>query len=156
MLMLVNNTKQTVLADNVECAHTFWRRFLGLMGRTEFPPGHALWLYPCNGVHTMGMRFPIDVVFLDTSFNILSVISRLPPWRFSPIIKDATQVIELPPGRISTTNTTPGDALKILKKPSPEGILKCMENTNPEHFSKGWYFESQFNYFKRADLSTPL
>jgi uncharacterized membrane protein (UPF0127 family) len=59
-----NLTRSTLLADDVEVASSFWGRFMGLMGRTGLPHGHALWLPDDNGIHMFFMRFAIDAVFL--------------------------------------------------------------------------------------------
>ena len=54
----------------VETADTFWRRFLGLMGRQALAPSHALLIVPCSGVQMCFMRFAIDVVFLKRRESI--------------------------------------------------------------------------------------
>ena len=46
-------------------ADSWWRRFRGLAFRTRPPEGWALLFPRCRSVHTFGMRFPIDVVFVD-------------------------------------------------------------------------------------------
>ena len=56
-------------------------RFRGLMGRKELPAGEGILLRPCASVHTMFMRFPIDVVFCDRELEVLSVASEVPKWR---------------------------------------------------------------------------
>ena len=48
----------------VEIADTFWRRFRGLMGRSDIAPAHALLIFPCSGVHMFFMRFAVDVVYM--------------------------------------------------------------------------------------------
>ena len=53
------------LATSVQVADSLFARMKGLLGRTELNPGEALWIIPCKGIHTIGMRFAIDAVFLD-------------------------------------------------------------------------------------------
>lgn len=48
-------------------------RLLGLAWLREVPPGHALLIPDCRSVHTFGMRFPLDVVFLDSRGRALRV-----------------------------------------------------------------------------------
>lgn len=69
------------LADlEVRRADTFVRRLLGLLRERRPQPRRALWLEPCAFVHTCGMRFPLDLVFLDRDSRILAVRERVPPW----------------------------------------------------------------------------
>src|SRR3979490_48356 len=53
---------------------------IGLMFRRTLAPGRGMWLAPCNGIHMMFMRFPIDAVFLDSNERVKKVYRRLPPW----------------------------------------------------------------------------
>ncbi|CAG9195372.1 conserved hypothetical protein [Paraburkholderia sabiae] len=57
----------------VEVADRSIERMRGLLGRSALDADRALWLEPCNAVHTFGMRFPIDVVFIDKRGCVLSV-----------------------------------------------------------------------------------
>src|SRR6266498_916261 len=65
-----NRTRRTCLAENVRIARTHWSRLRGLVGtdRSAFQPGQALWIVPCRGVHTLAMRFPLDLIYLS-QFN---------------------------------------------------------------------------------------
>jgi uncharacterized protein len=85
-----------------ECgiADTFWTRFRGLMGRRSLRAGEGLFLRPGGSVHTMFMRFPIDVVFLDDELRVLKVVPALRPWRAAGA-RRARAVIELAPGTAS-------------------------------------------------------
>lgn len=62
-------------------ADTFWTRFRGLMGRRQLDADEGLFFRPGGSVHTMFMRFPIDVVFLDGDLRVLKVVPSLKPWR---------------------------------------------------------------------------
>ena len=53
-------------------------RLRGLLGRDGLPAGTGLWIRPCNAVHTLGMRFAIDIVFLVVWFL---GVERLPQGR---------------------------------------------------------------------------
>lgn len=57
----------------VEVADRAVERMRGLLGRVALDADRALWLEPCNAVHTFGMRFPIDVVFIDRRGCVLSI-----------------------------------------------------------------------------------
>jgi uncharacterized membrane protein (UPF0127 family) len=88
-------------------AQTFGARFLGWMGRRRLAPGDALWLRPCRAVHTLGMRLPIDVVFLDRGGCVLRVVASLPPWR-ACAHRHAYAVLELPAGAAAARGLQPG------------------------------------------------
>jgi hypothetical protein len=62
-----NQTRQAYLATALAVADTHWTRLRGLLGlrSSDFRNGCGLWIVPCHGVHTLGMGFPIDVVYLD-------------------------------------------------------------------------------------------
>ncbi len=112
--MLVNQSNQAVLAENVEIADAFWRRFLGLMGRSKLGQGQGLLLKPCNSVHTCFMRFSIDVIFLNPAWQIVHIETELAPYKISKIIREAVQVIELPSGTINATGTKAWDYLTLV------------------------------------------
>lgn len=83
------------LSFRVEKANTFHMRLKGLMGRKTIPPDRALVIYPCISVHTWFMRFPIDVVFLDKSGQVLWIIRNMAPYKISPVVKGSYYVIEM-------------------------------------------------------------
>jgi hypothetical protein len=64
-------------------ARSFRSRLLGLAFRSGLDPGEALLLPRCRSIHTFGMRFPIDVVFVDRDWNELRVVRALPPRRLA-------------------------------------------------------------------------
>ncbi len=108
-----NRDRDTELASRVEKADTFWARLKGLRGRTDLLDGAALWIVPSRGVHTRGLSFPIDVVFLDRAMRVLAVEERLAPGRFARIRWRARTVLELPAGRIRLSRTRVGDRIEI-------------------------------------------
>ena len=66
--------------------------------RAGSSPARASWIKPSNQVHMFGMRYAIDVVFLDDAGRVLRVVHALQPNRISPRVKGATSVLELPAG----------------------------------------------------------
>lgn len=80
-------------------AQGWWGRARGLLGRAELPAGHGLLINPCSAIHTLGMRFPIDVVFLNAQGRVVSLHRAVPPNR--PLIRGgrgAVAALELPAG----------------------------------------------------------
>lgn len=97
MRITVERTGET-LAGDAEVAGSVVRRLVGLIGRNEMPPGTALVLPGCRQVHTILMRFPIDVVFADTEWRVVRVVRGLGPWRVGPWCGGAFYAVELPDG----------------------------------------------------------
>lgn len=110
-----NRTRQAHLATALAIANTHWRRLRGLLGldTNDFRNGSGLWIVPCHGVHTLGMGFPIDVLYLDRGLKVVSVRSDVRPWRFTPVLTQATSVLELPCGTAAETKTAVGDTIEI-------------------------------------------
>jgi uncharacterized protein len=113
-----NQTRQLYLATDLAFAHTHWTRLRGLLGVSEgdFRNGSGLWIRPCRGVHTLAMRFPIDVVYLDRAGTVVHLEHNLKPWRFSPVRMQAASVLELPSHTLARTETALGDHIEIETK----------------------------------------
>jgi uncharacterized protein len=110
-----NRTRQAFLATELCVADTHWTRLRGLLGRDsdDFGNGSGLWIVPCQGVHTLGMGFPIDVIYLDREMKVIHVQPDLRPWRFAPVRRLATSVLELPCRTAAKTKTAIGDKIEI-------------------------------------------
>lgn len=113
-----NQSRQAYLATALAVADTHWTRLRGLLGlsSSDFRNGNGLWIVPCHGVHTLGMGFPIDVVYLDHEMTVIHVRSQLRPWRFAPVRAQATSVLELPCHTVAETGTVVGDRIAITIK----------------------------------------
>jgi uncharacterized protein len=109
---ITNLTRETVIATNVEIADTGAKRNRGLLGRNGLAAGDGLWIVPCQSVHTFGMQFSIDLIYLDSNHKIRKIRSSVSPWRVS-ICLSAQSVVELPAGTVRETQTRPGDFLEI-------------------------------------------
>lgn len=104
-----------VVVRELRVADNFFTRAKGLLGTKELPEGHGLLIRPCNSVHMLWMSYAIDVVFLSKAMEIVRVIPELKPWRLSPVVKGAYQVLELPEGTISRTGLVPGNKLVVTQ-----------------------------------------
>jgi uncharacterized membrane protein (UPF0127 family) len=102
-----------VIAAQLEIADTLWKQTVGLLGRHSLPTEGGLWLKPCNGIHTFGMRFPIDVLVLDAEGYALRIVSALKPWRICGPIRKARVVVELPAGTLTRYRIQPGDRFHL-------------------------------------------
>lgn len=110
---IYNTTRQVVLAKEVQVAFSFWSRLKGLLGKRELPVGQGLLLKPCNAVHSYFMSFSIDVIFLDEEMAIVHIIEGMPPFRLSPVIREASSVLELPAGVTRLSGSRVGDRLSL-------------------------------------------
>ena len=72
-MRVVNRTREIVLGEKVRTAGTFLSRFVGLLGTAAIGEGEGLWIVPCRSVHTLGMRYPIDVAFLDARGIVVGI-----------------------------------------------------------------------------------
>lgn len=72
-----------VWVAQVAVAETLPARMRGLIGRRELPAGRGLLIEDCGSIHTVGMRFPIDVVFLDRAWRVHRVCRNVPPGRLA-------------------------------------------------------------------------
>ena len=111
----LNRTRDTCLANSLAIADTSWTRLRGLLGLAadDFGNGRGLWIVPCHGVHTLGMGFAIDVIYLDRAMNVIHVESELRPWRLAPVRASAASVLELPCRTAKETGTRIGDRIEI-------------------------------------------
>jgi hypothetical protein len=114
---IINKTRDTIIARQAVKADTLLRRMIGLLGRREFSQGEALIIKPCNSVHTLFMRFPIDIVFLDRQNKVIKLIPYLKPWRLSSLHISARLCIELPVGTIHSHPISLGDIFIFVDKP---------------------------------------
>jgi uncharacterized membrane protein (UPF0127 family) len=112
-MICVNRTKGKVLADRAKRAETFFGRLRGLLGATPPEEGEGLWISPCRSVHSMGMRFAIDVLFLDGGGKVIGAIPDFPPMRISRLYPGAKGALELPHGVIRRTDTGCGDFVEF-------------------------------------------
>ena len=114
-MQVLNLTRKCCLVEKNKgrVARSHWDRLRGLIGRTVFGQGEGLWLPGTRAIHTFGMRFPIDVVFVDQHNRILYLMPSLAPGRVSPAFPRARGTLELPPETLRTTSTQLNDELEF-------------------------------------------
>ncbi len=99
-------------------ADNFLKRFLGLMGRFRLEANEGLLLAPCNSIHMMFMRFPIDVIFYDEEYKVVKVATNLKPWTGICVAPGARGAIELPAGTLSRLSAKKLTNIKIESESS--------------------------------------
>jgi uncharacterized protein len=92
-----------LLADRVALAMTRAARRKGLLGKDGLARGEALWIAPCRGVHTIGMRFAIDVIALDLDGRVIDCVEEMAPWRLRLPRSGTAGVLELAAGTLAAT-----------------------------------------------------
>jgi len=118
-----NTTRGSTLAAEVAVAGTFWKSFVGLMGRSTVAPDEGLWMPGVTSIHMFFMRFAIDCAFLGPEApegwrSVLAVRHRLPPWiGLVWTVRGAGGVLELAPGALQRSGTQVGDRI-ILEDPA--------------------------------------
>src|SRR6202020_1794611 len=112
---IYNKTRETFVATEALLADSYLRRLVGLLGKTKrwATLGRGLWIVPSRGVHTIGMLFPIDLIFLGKNKEVVHVEEYVRPFRISKVSLKASSVLELPPHTIYRSGTKIGDQLEI-------------------------------------------
>ena len=132
---IVNKSKQTILATKFKVARNFMERFRGLIGSPPLQEGEGFLIPSCQGIHTFGMSYPIDAIYLNRLGEILAVMKGLVPNSIGVIRFRAYSVLELPTGTIEFTRTEIGDLISIPDFPFSSPIsLPLREDssfTNP-------------------------
>lgn len=113
MARVYNATRNTSLGDQIGVADTSLGRLVGLLGKRSLASGCGLFIIPSQAIHTVGMAFPIDVIFVDKKYRVLGIREAVPPFRFTRAFWKALGVLELPAGTIRGSCTEVGDQLKV-------------------------------------------
>ena len=113
VVRVVDETRGTVVAEAAEVAESSLTRMKGLLGRKGLDAGTGLWIKPSSGVHTVAMKFAIDVIGLDKDRRVVKLWENLVPYRITSVHSNLRSVVELPAGRIAACNVAVGDVLQI-------------------------------------------
>ncbi len=108
-----NVTRNTAIGNAIREANTFLARSRGLLGKDGLAPGEGLWICPCGSIHSLGMRFDIDALFLDRNLKVVGRYDRFRRNRISKVFWNARGVLELPAGTIERTGTEVGDEIRF-------------------------------------------
>jgi uncharacterized protein len=128
-LCVFNRTRESFLGLRVAPADT-WR--MGLRALSEkggVTPDDGIWLIPSRGVHTIGMLFAIDLIYLDSANRVIHLVEQLGPFRMSPIKSKCASILAVRSRAIYSSNTRIGDELLIC---TPEQMKECLEREDPE------------------------
>lgn len=108
-----NKTRQSFLSLGVTVADGHLSRLIGLLGKRKLRSDEGLWVIPSAGIHTIGVLFPIDVIYLNEQVEVIHLIENLGPCRIAPVRAQCHSVLQLPVRTIYTSQTRLGDELLI-------------------------------------------
>jgi uncharacterized membrane protein (UPF0127 family) len=110
--MKVRITNRDVVLAIADIADSPESRRRGLLGRAPLQPGEGLWISQCDSIHTYGMQFPIDVLFLGPDSQVLDIAPNMAAG--GTVTRDgAASCLELPSGACEATGTQVGDFLEL-------------------------------------------
>lgn len=95
------------LIPKANLTSTVFERMRGLLGSPQLKSGEALLIKPCSSVHTIGMKYPIDLAFMDKDWTIIKTVKNLKPWRMAAC-PAAHMVLELLSGSLDRLQLTHG------------------------------------------------
>lgn len=112
-VFVFNRTRRSFLSLGADVVDNFFGRLVGLRGQKRLNPDGGLWIVPARGVDTLGLLFPIDVVYLNPEREVVHVLEHLNPFRLGTFKKSCQSVLELPVRTIFQSQTAIGDQLTI-------------------------------------------
>lgn len=109
----------------LEVMNTFWKRFMGLMGRDDVPIGNAALFRKCSSIHMFFMKVPLDVIWYgmampDGRVPVLSVARDVKPWQIAFGPKRTRGCLEVAAGTVPKNL----DAIELVTSSS-----KCTQTT---------------------------
>jgi len=111
VLRVVNTGRNRELGIHIGWADSWLGRLRGMTGRPAPEPGEGLLLTPCRSVHMYGIRFPLDVAFLNAAGAVVASYPSLGPGARTRWHWDAMHALELPAGTLESSGTAVGDVL---------------------------------------------
>jgi uncharacterized protein len=125
-----NATRECFLSLNVKAADTMLSRLRGFIGRFRLRSDEGIWVVPSRGVHSFGLFFPIDLIYLDENNRVIHLVEYFPSFRIGPIKTQAGSVLELPTHTIYSSHTQSGDQLVICVAEEMEQLLTTVMQQN--------------------------
>jgi uncharacterized membrane protein (UPF0127 family) len=133
-LCVFNRNRESFLGLRVAPADTLMGRLRGLLGKIRLKPDDGIWLVPSRGIHTIGMLFAVDLIYLDAANRVIHLVEHIGPFRISPIRIKCASILELKSRAIYSSNTQVGDDLLIG---TPEEIKAYYERSRTQEAVAG-------------------
>ncbi len=121
-----NRTRECFLSLGISVADTSFARLKGFIGRLKLGFNEGLWLVPSSGIHTWGVLFPLDLIYLDENYRVVYLTEHFPGFRIAPLKTEAASVLELPTHTIYSSRTEQGDQLVICMAEEMEDRLRAV------------------------------
>lgn len=99
-----------LLFNHAIITETAWERMRGLLGRQPLTDNEALLIRPCSSVHMFGMRYPLDIVYIDVTGKVIKIVPSLRPMAMSFCL-GASSTLEMPAGSIAVHKIKVGDVI---------------------------------------------
>lgn len=132
-----NKTRESFLSLSVAAADTHLTRLKGLLGRLRLKSDEGIWVVPSQGVHTIGVRFAIDLIYLDPNHRIVHVMESFGTFRIGPLRMECSSVLELPTRTIYSSNTQVGDELLICQPHEMQQYLEESQTRKSHQTASG-------------------
>ncbi|HMA75768.1 MAG TPA: DUF192 domain-containing protein [Candidatus Krumholzibacteriaceae bacterium] len=113
-MSVLNLTQNTILGDTLLTLASNFNKTLKRINNYGIPKGCALWLHRCSGIYTVGMKNPVDIIFIDKNRRIIRILRNFPPGCFTESADGAIGAIELPPDTLSETHSNQGDLIELF------------------------------------------
>ena len=118
-----NVTRDACLGTHILIADGWRARLRGYLGRREPEQHEGILLLPCSSIHMLGVRFALDVVFLDSEMRVLALHEAVQPGFSARSHPGAAATLELRAGRVRETHTAVGDVLEIQELGTHDAVL---------------------------------
>lgn len=122
-----NRTRESFISLNVDVADTHFTRLRGLLGKMRLRSDEGIWVIPSYGVHTIGVPFPVDLIYLDDKYRVIDLVESLGCCRIGPFRMQCVSVLELPSRTIYSSQTQIGDELLICSPEKMQAFLQESE-----------------------------
>ena len=124
-----NRNRESFVGLRVVPADTWRMRLKGLLGNGGMRREDGIWLMPSRAIHTFGMRYAVDLIYLNAANRVIDLVERLRPFRISPIRIQCASILEMRSRAIAWSNTRVGDDLIICV---PDQMRECIERNRPQ------------------------
>jgi len=122
-----NRTRDSFLSLGVRLTDTHWSRLRGLVGKVRLRGDEGIWVVPSQGVHTIGVLFPVDLIYLDEEDRVVQLEESFGTFRIGPVRTNCASVLELPTRTIYSSQTQVGDQLLICRPDVMEEFFRNRE-----------------------------
>ena len=114
LCMIMADGSDLLISSNIKTADSFFKKLFGLIFSAPLQESEGLLIDNCNSIHTFWMRYPIDVLFLDSNNKVIRYFENLKPFRMTPFIKGAIKAVELKSGTVRACPIKIGGCLKLM------------------------------------------